>query len=241
MAKIARKHQKQFADIGWTGNLGQFGSYAAGATVYSNDPDVLQALDAYGDGMASALVNSAPPAIQDLDGLFHLITKQLQYIFQAGIPEWLATDTYQIGSLVNDAVPLYPTDANYANSGNIYMSLTNDNINKPLNTSSEPYWRLIASNRVRTVSTEMNVVSFDDYIILSTFSGNPYFFLPDAAAGNKGRIISIKKMTAAAVGHVSVQHGGSGKLIDDKTSYDITALYGSASFISNGVDKWYRI
>ena len=240
MAKITRKHQKLVADIGWTGNLGQFGSYAAGAPVYSSDPDVLQALAAFGGGMASALINSAPPAIQDMDGLFHLITKQLQYYFQAGIPEWCATDTYYIGSLVHDAVPAYPTDANYANAGNIYMSLINDNINNPLDTNSEADWRLIKSSRVRTDATDFVIASYDDYVLKCSYDGNVTVILPDAAAGNKGRIVIVKSLVPTASGSITVQTQNS-QNIDDATTSVISTIYSKRSFISDGSAGWFVI
>ena len=239
MAKIVRKYQKQFADIGWTGNLGQFGSYAAGSPLYSNDPDTLQALAAFGTGMASALVNNAPPAIQDLDGLFHLITKQLQYIFQAGIPEWCATDTYYIGSLVHDAVPAHPTDANYANAGNIYMSLINDNTHV-LDTNSEPYWRLIKSSRVRTDATNFVIASYDDYVLKCSYNGNVTVILPDAAAGNKGRIVIVKSLVPTASGSITVRTLNS-QNIDAATTSTISTIYSKRSFISDGAAGWFVV
>lgn len=242
MAKIIRKHQKLFADIGWTGNLGQFGSFAEGAPVYSNDPDVLQALANFGEGLAGGMINNAPPSIQDMDGLFHLITRQLQYMFQSGIPEWNATCTYHVGSLVHDAVPLYPTVVAYSGPGNIYMSVINNNINKPLNINSEPYWMLVRSGRVRTDNTRTVIASFDDFVLKCTYNGAGTItvVLPDAALTNKGRMIIVKSYVPTANDDIIVQTL-TGQYIDAATTNTLATIYTTRKYLSNGVDKWHVI
>jgi hypothetical protein len=71
MAKITIADQKIFAGVtGYTGVVGQFGSYKAGAAAYSIDPDIIQSLSAYDSGLAASLTNNAPRTIQDLNGLF---------------------------------------------------------------------------------------------------------------------------------------------------------------------------
>ncbi len=106
MAKITIADQKIFAGVtGYTGVVGQFGSYKAGAAAYSIDPDIIQALSAYDSGLAASLTNNAPPTIQDLNGLFYLISRQIAYCLQMGIPEWDALTEYHYGSFVSLSIP----------------------------------------------------------------------------------------------------------------------------------------
>ena len=115
MAKIERKAQQIFADAAIVSdNIAQFGSLKAGTPQFSKDPDVIQALEAFTLGWKSATVLNNAPALQDDNALMYLFSRQLAYLFQAGIPEYSATTTY------------------YANSycqavGVVYRSLVDDN------------------------------------------------------------------------------------------------------------------
>ena len=227
MTKIARKNQKIFADLGYTGKLGQFGSYAAGSPVYSNDPDTLQALDAFSAGLGSALINNAPPAIQDIDGLGYLITRQLAYLFQNGIPEWNAGATYYIGSLVSNGI------------GGIFISLTNDNTNHALSDTAE--WRLLKSNKVTPITVAQESVynvAYDDYfIIASGTSGTPapYIFLPGASSLMAGRLVIVKSLIATA-GELRVAAGNGTEYIDSSTYNSIAVQYTTRRYVCNGTD-----
>ena len=226
MAKLTRKHQKIFADLGYTGNLGQFGSYAAGAPAYSNNVETLQALDAFGAGISSALINGAPPALQDMDGLGYLITKQLSYLFQAGISEYSALTTYYIGSLVHDA------------AGGIYMSRIDDNLNQALSVESK--WFLLKSQKIVTSAESAYFCNYDDYMIICTMPSGSFpvlVVLPNAVSTNKGRIIVVKRATAG--GNISVQVDGV-QTIDGATTNVLTTNYTTRRYISDG-SNWLVI
>jgi len=228
MAKIDRKYQKQFADLGWTGNLGVFGSYAAGSPAYSSDPDVIQSLAAFGAGVSSALINDAPPAIQDMDGIGNLLTRQLRYLFQTGIPLWVAGATYYTGSLVSDDL------------GSIYISQTGNNTGNAL--SSTDNWMLLYSKKSRAVtlaSMTDYVATYDDYIILvggTSGTPAPYIFLPAASSTNKGRVIIVKKLITTASGELRVVAGNGTQNIDGTYPNILTTLYTVRKYISNGTD-----
>ena len=57
MPKLQRKSAKLFAKnaTAAAGGIAQFGSLAAGAPVYSTDPDTIQALSQYDDGWSAAV------------------------------------------------------------------------------------------------------------------------------------------------------------------------------------------
>lgn len=126
MTAIPRRLQKIFAGgLTPSGNVAEFGSLAAGAPAYSGDPDDIQT-PAWLNGLTAALVGNRSPAVQDLNGLFLVITQQLAYILQAGIPEW-------------DVDTEYFTDGMCRVAGSIYVSLTDNNTgNNP--TSDTTNW-----------------------------------------------------------------------------------------------------
>ena len=118
MAKITKKAQKTFGGgLTATNNIAQFGSLKAGSPAYSLDPDTIQSLSAYDNGWAAAVVNNNAPALQDVNALDFLFSRQLSYLMQAGIAEWDAATTYYIGSVVNDGY------------GNLYYSIADTNLN----------------------------------------------------------------------------------------------------------------
>lgn len=121
MVELDRKLQKIFAGGVLPNNvLGVFGSGAEGNPTYSGDLDVLQSLDAYIEGFASAVINNSAPAMQDMNTLHHIVTTQLSYLFQQGVPLWIDIETYYVGSIAKNA------------NGILYRSLTSDNLNNAL-------------------------------------------------------------------------------------------------------------
>ena len=135
MAKLTRYTQQIFGSNASTGQIAQFGSLAGGTPLtYSGStatPTLIQAAGAFINGWFSAVVGSYSPAIEDMNALFWLLSYQIAYMMQEGIPEWDAGTTYYVGSLVNDG------------SGNIYKSLTNNNLNNAVSPTSA-FWGEIA-------------------------------------------------------------------------------------------------
>lgn len=115
MPALPRVVQKVFgSSLVPAGNVAVFGSLQAGAPAYSNDAATIQSLAGFLSGLNGAVIGNQSPAKQDLNGLFLLITQQLAYILQTGIPAWISTETY------------------YANGfcqvdGEVYVSLTDSN------------------------------------------------------------------------------------------------------------------
>ena len=128
MAKILRKYQKIFGGSSAaapSGIIAKFGSLAAASPAYSSDPDVIQALAAYLNGWQGAVVGNNSPALQDRNALDFLMTRQLAYLFQAGVAEWDASTEYETGSWVQVA-------------GVVYISKVDTNVNNNPTTGS-PY------------------------------------------------------------------------------------------------------
>jgi hypothetical protein len=135
MPKIERKTQKIFAGAKTAaGNIARFGSLAAGIPQYADeddsglpDPDLIQTLPegadptefGYDNGWAGAIVPDDSPALEDMNALFSLVTRQLAYLYQNGVPEWDAATTYYLGSLCS-------------HEGELYTSLSANNTGKPV-------------------------------------------------------------------------------------------------------------
>lgn len=231
MVQLYVEEQKIFGATGPTGVLGQFGSFKNGSPIYSNDPDVIQALSNFGQGLAAGIINNAPPAIQDVNSLFYLISRQIAYLLQTGIPEWNEDTTYYVGSFVS-----------VAENGALFMSVANTNIGNELTDTSK--WMLYDSNKFVLHTTASNyVVAYDDRYIEIRNSSNVNAILPEAGPWNKGRQIYIwnNSGNGAAVDAADVIVSASGtpaSVIDGLASYTLKYLQVAkgywATFISNG-------
>lgn len=125
MPSLARKTQKLFGGnfaASPSGVLAQFGSLAAAAPIYSADPAVIQALSAFLNGWSAATIpiGSPPqpvPPEQDFNALFYLVTYQLQYILDRGVPEYDSGTTYGQYSFCQVNGHIYRSNVNN-NTGN---------------------------------------------------------------------------------------------------------------------------
>lgn len=163
MAKITRKAQKVFGDNGVATDFDQIGSAAAGSIVTSKDPDVIQALSNYLDGWSACVLANSSPVKEDMNALDFLITRQLAYLFQTGVPEWNATTVYYIGSIAQDGF------------GNLYISITDDNTGNALTSTGN--WKALGAT-----SSAFNPAVSSPYTILSTDSGK--IFLVNSVNGS---------------------------------------------------------
>lgn len=116
MAKLDRKLLKIFGVDGASTNFGKFGSLKAGSPTTTKDIDTIQALSAYLNGWTDAVIGAnRVPTLEDTNALNYLNSYMMKYLYQEGIPEWIATETYYIDSICK--------------VGNtIYVSKVNDNI-----------------------------------------------------------------------------------------------------------------
>lgn len=124
MTKITRKDQQIFASTAGDEAIAKFGSLAAGSPGFSTDPDEIQT-DEYKGGWESAVIGQASPAMEDRNALDYLYSRQLGYLYQQGIAEYSATQTYFKGSVVSYF------DAN-EETLKLYYSLIDDNTGNSL-------------------------------------------------------------------------------------------------------------
>jgi len=115
MANLSRALQKLFCnDVSAAGNVAQFGSLAAAAPTFSKDPAVIQALGAFTQGWQSATVGNQSPALEDFNGLLYLLTYQIAYVLQKGVPQWISGEVYYTNSMAQSG-------------GVIFVSLVDNN------------------------------------------------------------------------------------------------------------------
>ena len=129
MAQLARVFHKIFGATGTSDNFGKFGSAKTGTAITSKDLTTIMANGAWSTGWQDAVVGgNKAPVLEEMNGHMFVHSTQMGYLFQSGIPEYDASTTYYIGSVVR--VGLY-----------WYRSLTDGNIgNAPPAGASDANW-----------------------------------------------------------------------------------------------------
>jgi hypothetical protein len=157
MSKITRITQLIFGSTAGANQMGVFGSLAAGTPTFATNVGTgsngVQNLGNYLSGWFAAILGANSPSIQDMNGLFWLVTYQLAYMMQEGVPEWDSATTYYTGSLVSSGGALYiskvDTNLNHAVTSTAYwISLSNQLAFNPQVTQN------LAARAVGTWTTE---------------------------------------------------------------------------------------
>lgn len=104
--RYERKLQKIFTGNAQNDMTAKFGSMKTGTPVYSNDLDILQSTE-YEQGWASSVLEDYAPFMEEMNGVQYGFSKQLAYLFQNGIPEWLETETYYIDQFCREGNLIY--------------------------------------------------------------------------------------------------------------------------------------
>lgn len=130
MPAIPRHPQKIFGEsLTPSGNVAVYGSLQTGAPAYpatTNDLTAIQSAQ-WPLGLKGALIGNRSPAIEDLNGLFVVLSQQIAYLLQNGIAEWNAATTYYVGQLVR--IP---------GTAIVCASLTNNNLaNNPASNTND--------------------------------------------------------------------------------------------------------
>lgn len=159
MAKLTIVPQKIFGGTGGVGEFGAFGSDALGTPTTTKDIATIQSLAPYLQGWFAATDNAnEPPRIQDLNGLFLMVTSQLGYLFQNGVPEWHASAEY------------YATVSYCQKGGIIYRSKTgtdgSPNLNHDPATDDGTNWEAGEAS-YRQLKFDLDRLGFTGYALYS--------------------------------------------------------------------------
>jgi hypothetical protein len=222
MTKLTRALQKIFCGgVPATNNVAVFGSLKAAAPAYSQDPALIQSLPAYSAGWSGATILNQAPALQDMNALQFLFSRQLSYIFQSGIPEYLDSETYYTASIVRSG-PV------------IYASLIDANIGQALTDNTK--WQVLLSNKFTSISGAYTIIN-NDFLIKASGSSSYAVTLPKAVTGNIGEQHVIKSVVDAGL-LVTVQASG-GSLIDGQATIVISS--GSSICVVSDGTNWMII
>ena len=114
-----------------TDNIGVFGSKKSRSSAWNSDPDVIQT-NQYLNGWADAVINNQAPCMDDMNAVMFVFSYMLKYVYQSGIPGWLATEDYYQYSLVQY-------------NGYLWMSTTtiSGDVSNPSPDSSSSWKRLV--------------------------------------------------------------------------------------------------
>lgn len=127
MAKIPRVFHRVFGSGAGPTDVGQFGSFAAGAPAYSSNIDTIMGLPNWLTGWLTAVVGTpaSDPFLEDENAVDLVHSQQIGYILQSGIAEWDNQTPYYTGSFCT-------------RNGLPYTSIQDANTNKdPL---TQPTW-----------------------------------------------------------------------------------------------------
>lgn len=153
MSNLTRAYQRIFASSAGGSQIGEFGSLAAGSAVTTTDPEAAQSLSNWLGGWFSAILGPNAPAIEDMNAVCFVLSYQIAYLLQKGVPQWNALTTYYIGDIVNVA-------------GVLYVSLTNANLNNV--TTDITNWGL-SSSTFNQQSGAPTVQNLNDNIVVTHF------------------------------------------------------------------------
>jgi hypothetical protein len=130
MPALPRHTQKVFGgSLTPTGNVALYGSLAAGSPAYPASTDDLGAIQTaeWLLGLNGALIGNRSPAVEDLNAVFVVLSQQIAYLLQNGIPEWDSGTTYYLGQVVRFAgTALTFTSLSNSNTGNDPSTDTNN-------------------------------------------------------------------------------------------------------------------
>lgn len=226
--------QKIFSgDVNPTNIVSQFGSLAYGDPNYSDDPDVIQNLNAWLLGWEAALIDGKYPTIQDMNAVFYVISRQLAYLQQAGIPEWKTDIEYFTGSIARDSV------------GRLYKSLTDNNLGNALTDAAN--WFLYHSPVIYEMTANYTLTNQDSIIRFSATDplATRYVILPTPAARYTGRRVKVYNQTSTYGIAVIISALGSGITFNTTASTSgVTVLCNHATypkyaeFVCDGSNWW---
>jgi hypothetical protein len=130
MAKLTRIIHKIFginAGFAPSQEMGKVGSLANGTPEYASNAEEVASLPAFESGLNDIVLTNNSPAMQDINGIFHHTSRQVGYLYEQGIPEWIATQTYYLNGFCSV-------------SGKIYKSIQNTNLNHDPTASGSTWW-----------------------------------------------------------------------------------------------------
>lgn len=198
MSKLTRYTQTIFASSAGANQIAEFGSAAAAGfpgTPASYDgttitPTIVQTLSNYLQGWYGAVDGQYNPAIEDTNAIDWLYSRQLTYLFQAGIPEYDTGTIYYKGSLCSS-------------NGIVYVSLTDDNTANALPAAGVANTNWGYKDGGIHVASNFSVSAYAGGYLCSVSGGSITGTLP-AVASSVGALIGFKNKTFGSVNVLNI-------------------------------------
>jgi hypothetical protein len=239
MARLARYTQTTFGTTAGANQIAEFGSLAAGSPLtYTGGtitPTIVQALSQFASGWFAAIQGANSPAIEDMNALFYLAFYQLSYLFSLGVAEWDAGTTYYAGSIVQDG------------NGNLFVSLTNTNLNNALTSSTN--WRGFTKSMNLVAVNPVSGVYASPYTMLSTDNGKCFlvnsangamqFNLPAPASMPQGFNFVIKDQAVNFGTNNCTMHRNAAEKFENLTADYVMQASGGEWEISTDNTNWF--
>lgn len=100
MSKLTKVSHKVFGILAnFTYQMSKFGSFKNGSPEYAANVTEIQSTPNFENGLYDSLVGDGAPFAQDMNGVLHHTSRQVGYLYQAGIPEWDGETYYYLGSV----------------------------------------------------------------------------------------------------------------------------------------------
>ena len=131
MARITKAKQKILGLNAPSDQMAAFGSCKTGTPVYTTDIDTLQTT-AYEQGWQEATDNDYAPYREEMNGVQYGLSRQIAYLQQEGLSEWIDTVTYYKGSVVKVIT---------GDSQVWYESLQDDNTGNDPTVKGSTHWK----------------------------------------------------------------------------------------------------
>jgi hypothetical protein len=219
MAKLPRVTSVQFGSAASAGQIGVFGSLAAGNPQTTTSVATAQSLAQWLDGWYSAVVDGTSPCIEDDNAIAFVFSYMLCYLMQQGIPEWDSGTTYWTGSLVTGV-----------DTGIVYVSLSDNNLNNAV--SNTTHWK-IQNQGLRNTSSNDAILLTDNVVRGNCSSSSFSETLPAIASTPVGFEVTIKNVGYTAGNTVTVLPTGADMIESALTS--VVLNYNAASGIGDSV------
>lgn len=207
MAQLSRAIQRIFGESGGVDEFAEIGSRAAGTPQTSKDLTDIQSRVQFLQGWFQTTIRQTLPdgtdadlpASEDLNSLFFLLTSQLSYLFQSGVPEWL-----------DSADQRYYANVSFVQvGGDVYQALQGDdgaNINAQRNPTTEPtWWRLLWSQsntafyRNLTGTTTINLSAETPPKVIEVSAGTPFTLTLNGVVAPPGSPLTIQNTSPDTV------------------------------------------
>ena len=139
-----------------------FGTAKAATPTYSNDPAAIQTAQ-WLLGLAATLASGQAPYMQDVNGVWFVLSYLISYLYQAGIAEWDAGTNYALGSFCRGP-----------STGNLFVSQQTNNLNHAVTDTNWwlPYEQTITAPGIAKAWVVFNGISISSTpcTILSSFN-----------------------------------------------------------------------